>query len=83
MVAPSPVVTTLVNEQLIHCLLDTESEITTMDYDFYVQWFGAQTRHIIVVLESAQQLTHHDQLCAIFISLYGKAISYSVHPNGR
>ncbi|XP_077321630.1 uncharacterized protein LOC143955461 [Lithobates pipiens] len=42
MVAPCSVVSVLVNGQEFPCQIDTESEVTIMVYDFYVQRFGAQ-----------------------------------------
>lgn len=37
-------VTTLINGQQVHCLIDTGSEVTTMEYYFYVQPFRAWTQ---------------------------------------
>lgn len=42
MVAPSPVVAALVNGQEGPCLIDTGSEVTVMEYDFYGQRFKTQ-----------------------------------------
>lgn len=42
MVTPSPMMTTLVNGQEVSWLIDTGSEVTVMEYDFYGQQFGGR-----------------------------------------
>lgn len=37
MIAPNSVVNTLVNDQMVPCLIDTGSEVTIMEYQIYTQ----------------------------------------------